>query len=63
MGIEETVSCDAKRQLPGHNRELAEDVAAMANEGGVLIYGVGEDANRRANTEARPASGHPRRTR
>jgi hypothetical protein len=23
-------------------------VAAMANEGGILIYGVGEDANKRA---------------
>jgi hypothetical protein len=48
LGIEETVSCDAKSKLPGQNRELARDVAAMANEGGVLIYGVGEDDNRRA---------------
>jgi hypothetical protein len=48
LGVEETMSCDAKRQLPGQNRDLAQDVAAMANEGGVLIYGVGEDATKRA---------------
>ncbi len=48
LGIEETASCDAKLQLPGQDRDLAQDVAAMANEGGVLIYGVGEDANKRA---------------
>jgi hypothetical protein len=32
------MSCDVKLQLPGQNRDLARDVAAMANEGGVVIY-------------------------
>ena len=34
---------DAKQQLPDKSIELAKDMAAMANDGGVLIYGIGED--------------------
>ncbi len=51
LGIQESISCDCKQELPSphKNRDLAEDVAAMANEGGVLVYGVGEDQQRRAN--------------
>jgi hypothetical protein len=43
--LTETQSFDAKEALPEpqRNRSLAEDVAAMTVEGGVLIYGVGED--------------------
>lgn len=41
----ETPSFDAKADLPPakKNIELAKDVAAMATDGGVLLYGVGED--------------------
>lgn len=50
LGVPETTSCDCKRELPAphKNRDVAEDVAAMANEGGVLIYCIGEDQQRRA---------------
>jgi hypothetical protein len=43
--LEETPSFDAKLALPPSkkNIEIAKDVAAMATDGGVLIYGVGED--------------------
>ncbi len=42
----ETATLDAKKALPeqGKSKDLAIDVAAMANDGGVLIYGIGEDA-------------------
>ena len=41
----ETLSFDAKADLPAakKNIELAKDVAAMATDGGVLLYGVAED--------------------
>lgn len=47
--LEETASFDAKAALPGSGRskDLAADVAAMANDGGVLLYGVGEDEHGR----------------
>ena len=50
LGIQESVNCDCKLELPAphKNRDLAADVAAMANEGGVLVYGVGEDSQGRA---------------
>ena len=43
--LEETASFDGKECLPGRKRnvDLAIDVAAMTTEGGVLLYGVGED--------------------
>lgn len=41
--IEEGVTFDAKQELPSRNPELAKDVAAMATDGGVLLYGLGED--------------------
>ncbi len=49
--IEETTWLEFKRQLPdsGKNDDLAKDLAAMANtEGGVIIYGIGQDENGRA---------------
>lgn len=49
--IEETARLDFKRQLPpsGKNDDVAQDLCAMANsEGGILIYGVGEDDMGRA---------------
>lgn len=51
-GLEESPWLDAKRQL-GSAAEAAKDVAAMANEGGVLIYGVAEDDDGRL-AELRP---------
>lgn len=43
----ETPSFDAKADLPQpkRNADLAKDVAAMATDGGVLLYGVSEDDN------------------
>jgi hypothetical protein len=46
--LEETATLDFKAALPSSSKELAKDVAAMANDGGTLVYGVGEDS-----------SGHP----
>jgi hypothetical protein len=45
----ETASFDAKASLraKGKSKDLAKDVAAMANDGGTLLYDVGEDENDR----------------
>lgn len=43
----ETPTFDAKEALPGKSKEIAKDLAAMANDGGVILVGVGEDANKR----------------
>lgn len=45
---------DAKRELPikSKNKDIAKDVAGMANDGGVLLYGIDEDANGRATVLA-----------
>jgi hypothetical protein len=48
--LEETPSFDAKRELPASpkkNIDVAIDVAAMSTEGGVLLYGIAEDDNKR----------------
>ncbi len=46
--LEETPSFDAKSELPTpkKNADIAIDVAAMATDGGVLLYGVAEDENK-----------------
>jgi hypothetical protein len=43
--VAETASFDAKEALPppGKNVDVAIDIAAMSTDGGVLLYGVGED--------------------
>ncbi len=44
--LQEDVQLEFKRQLPesGKNDDIARDLAAMANtEGGVIIYGIGQD--------------------
>lgn len=46
--LEETATLDFKREI-SKSKDLARDVAAMANDGGVLVFGVGEDANGRPN--------------
>lgn len=43
--LEERHDFDAKRQLPESGKELAKDIAAMATDGGCLVYGVGEGDN------------------
>jgi hypothetical protein len=53
--VEESATLDFKRQLPSTSTELAKDIAAMANDGGVLIFGVGEDKAKRP-TELCPLS-------
>lgn len=45
--LEETHDFDAKRELPTNGKELAKDIAAMTTDGGVLVYGVAEDEDRR----------------
>ncbi len=47
----ETATFDAKAALPtrGRSKDLAIDVAAMANDGGTLLYGVAEDERGRPN--------------
>jgi hypothetical protein len=47
--LSETAIFDAKMALParGRSKDLAIDVAAMANDGGTLLYGVGEDEHGR----------------
>ncbi len=54
--IEEGPLLDAKQVLPakGKNADLAVDIAAMANDGGVLLYGIGEDAMTRRPTVLAP---------
>lgn len=47
--IEETASFDGKEALPTRkqNSSVAVDIAAMSTAGGVLLYGLGEDADER----------------
>jgi hypothetical protein len=52
-GLEETASFDGKREL-GKNEDIAVDVCAMTVQGGVLLYGAGENADRTRLTEAHP---------
>lgn len=42
----ETLTFDAKA-LPGKTKDIAKDIAAMAVDGGVIVYGVAEDENKR----------------
>lgn len=43
--VNESSIFDAKRDLSSKNYEIAKDIAAMANDGGVIIYGLDEDDN------------------
>jgi hypothetical protein len=45
--LDESHDFDAKRQLPESGKEIAKDVAAMTTDGGMLVYGVAEDDDRR----------------
>lgn len=44
--LEESAVFDAKKEVSNNTREIAKDIAAMANDGGVLFYGLGEDENK-----------------
>lgn len=46
--LEESAIFDAKEQL-SKNSEIAKDIAAMATDGGVIIYGLGQDEHGRVN--------------
>jgi hypothetical protein len=50
----ETPSLDFKRELGAKNADIAKDIAAMTVNGGVLIYGVGEDKQTRVATAIVP---------
>lgn len=45
-GLVESETFDAKADL-GKNVHIAEDVAAMSTDGGVLLYGIAEDENKK----------------
>lgn len=47
--LNESETFDAKKELPSknQNKDIAKDIVAMANDGGVLLYGIDEDANGR----------------
>ncbi len=62
--LAETPTFDAKASLPTENKnvELAKDVAAMATDGGVLLYGVAEDDHGQPTIpEPIPLQGTPER--
>lgn len=44
--LQETASLDAKAEI-SKNTEIAKDIAAMTNDGGVIIYGIGQDQHKR----------------
>lgn len=45
--LRETMTFEAKREIPAKNIETAKDISAMANSaGGVLLYGLAEDSNK-----------------
>lgn len=52
--LRETASFDGKKQLPipKKNESPAIDVAAMSTDGGCLLYGLGEDEEKRLAVEA-----------
>jgi hypothetical protein len=45
--LNETSNFDAKKEISTKSQEIAKDIASMANDGGVIIYGIGEDENKR----------------
>jgi hypothetical protein len=52
--LNETSIFDAKKELSTNSKEIAKDIAAMANEGGVLLYGVDEDSQTKRPTVLNP---------
>jgi hypothetical protein len=52
--LEETQSFDGKRELGTDNARIAVDLCAMTVAGGVIIYGIGENASRTRLSVAAP---------
>jgi hypothetical protein len=52
-GVEETASFEGKREI-GKNEGVAVDVCAMTVQGGVIVYGAGENVDKTRLTEAHP---------
>ncbi len=48
----ETASLDGKGMMDDNTRETAKDIAAMANEGGVILYGISSDEKKRLTIES-----------
>lgn len=60
--LEESSTFDVKAALPSKNIEIAKDIAAMSNDGGVIIFGIGEDKNGRLKIATPiPLNGEPER--
>src|SRR5437870_5011917 len=45
--LSETATFDGKQELGTNSKSIATDIAAMATDGGVILYGVKEDAQKR----------------
>src|SRR2546423_10905667 len=50
----ESESLDLKRQLPTQGHDFPKDIAAMSKDGGVILYGVDEDKQRRVASAMKP---------
>jgi hypothetical protein len=60
--LNETSIFDAKKEISTKSQEIAKDIASMANDGGVIIYGIGEDENKRLTIlNPIPLAGQPER--
>ena len=61
-GLSESSIFDAKKEISTKSQEIAKDIASMANDGGVIIYGIGEDKNKRLTIlNPIPLTGQPER--
>ena len=54
-GLEESATFDGKREL-GTNEDIVVDICAMTPEGGMLVYGAGENRDKTRLTEAYPVA-------
>ena len=52
--LEETSTFDGKREIPKDNLSTAVDLAPMTVQGGVIVYGIGEEPSGTRLTEATP---------
>src|SRR5258706_15414136 len=60
--LEESTIFDVKKELSAKTPEIAKDIAAMANDGGVLVYGIAEDTHGRPTVlNPIPLAGQPER--
>lgn len=59
--LEETHTLEFKGQLDKNSKEMAKDICAMTVDGGVIIYGIGEDDNAQFIRTPIPLKGQPER--